>query len=201
MHADSGTLYRLLRALSDVGVFRELPGRQFVSTPLGALLRSGGPGSMRGLATMVGMPFHRDAWTDLYESVRTGEPAFARVHGAALFDYLQTHPDDAAIFDAAMTTVATQILAAFLTGYDFTAVDTVVDVGGGSGGLLAAVLAQQPRMRGILFDQPAVVAGALRVLTAAGVAGRCELVSGDFFRSVPEGGRPLHPEQHNPRLG
>jgi hypothetical protein len=188
VHAHPQTLYRLLRALADVGVFAELPGRRFASTRLSALLRTEAPGSLRGLATMVGLPFHRNAWTDLYTSVRTGEPAFARVHGTDLFTYLHSHSDDAAVFDAAMTGVATQILAGFLTDYDFTPFRTVVDVGAGSGGLLAAVLTRQPVLRGTLFDQPAVVSSALPVLTAAGVADRCEIMSGDFFVSVPPGG-------------
>jgi len=115
---------------------------------------------------MVGLPFHRDARTDLYE-------------------FLQTHPGDAAVFDAAMTAVATQILAALLTGYDFTGVDSVVDVGGGSGGLLAAIMTEHPGIRGTWFDQPSVLAGAVPVLAAAGVVDRCQMVGGDFFVSVP----------------
>jgi hypothetical protein len=101
--AHGPALYRVLRALGDVGVVAELENRRFALTPLGELLRSDVSGSLRGWATMFGMPFHRYPWTDLYETVQTGESAFDRVHNTKLFDYLAEHPEDAAVFDAAMT--------------------------------------------------------------------------------------------------
>lgn len=106
--ADPPTLYRLLRALADIGVFRELDRRQFALTELSELLRSDVPGSMRSWAIMVGWPFHRNAWTDLLESVRTGDSAFERVHGQMGFDYFRDHPSDAAVLNAAMTEVSIQ---------------------------------------------------------------------------------------------
>lgn len=185
--AHHSALYRVLRALGDVGVVAELENRQFALTPLSELLRSDVPGSMRGWATMVGMPFHRYPWTDLYETVLTGESAFDRVHGTKVFDYLAEHPEDAAIFDAAMTSISTNESVSIAKAYDFSRFNTIVDVGGGRGGLLAAILSANPHLQGVLFDVPTVVAGIDDELAAAEVVGRCEVVSGDFFDSVPDG--------------
>jgi O-methyltransferase domain len=185
--AHCSALYRVLRALGDVGVVAELENRQFALTPLSELLRSDVPGSLRGWATMVGMPFHRYPWTDLYETVLTGESAFDRVHGTKVFDYLAEHPEDAAIFDAAMTSISTNESVSIAKAYDFSRFNTIVDVGGGRGGLLAAILSANPHLQGVLFDVPTVVAGIDDELAAAEVVGRCEVVSGDFFDSVPDG--------------
>ncbi len=137
---------------------------------------------------MVGMPFHRYPWTDLYETVRTGESAFDRIHGTEAWDYLAEHPEDAAIFDAAMTSVSTSEAVSIVQAYDFTRFGTVVDVGGGRGGSLAAILSANPHLQGVLFDMPAVVAGADGEVSGAEVVDRCQVVGGDFFDSVPEGG-------------
>ncbi|HZE02669.1 MAG TPA: methyltransferase [Pseudonocardiaceae bacterium] len=185
--AHPSALYRVLRALGDVGVVAELQGRQFALTPLSELLRSDVPGSLRGWATMVGMPFHRYPWTDLYETVLTGESAFDRVHGTKVFDYLAEHPEDAAVFDAAMTSISTNESVSIARAYDFSRFSTIVDVGGGRGGLLAAILSANPHLQGVLFDVPTVVAGIDDELAAAEVVGRCKVVSGDFFDSVPDG--------------
>jgi hypothetical protein len=185
--AHGPALYRLLRALGDAGVVAELENRRFALTPLGEVLRSDVPGSLRGWATMVGMPFHRCPWTDLYETVRTGESAFDRVHGRKIFDHLAEHPEDAAVFDAAMHSFSTSETVSIVKAYDFTKFRTIVDVGGGRGGLLAAILSANPRLHGVLFDMPAVVAGADEEI-AGEVVDRCKVVSGDFFDSVPEGG-------------
>ncbi|MDQ4010420.1 MAG: methyltransferase [Actinomycetota bacterium] len=186
--AHDSALYRLLRALGDVGVVAELENRRFALTPLGEVLRSDVPGSLRGWATMVGMPFHRYPWTDLYETVRTGESAFDRVHGSKVFDYLAEHPEDAAVFDAAMHSISTSEAASIAQAYDFARFSTIVDVGGGRGGLLAAILAANPHLQGVLFDMPAVVAGADEGISGTEVIDRCKVVSGDFFDSVPDGG-------------
>ena len=185
--AHRSALYRVLRALGDVGVVAELENRQFALTPLSEVLRSDVPGSLRGWATMVGMPFHRYPWTDLYETVLTGESAFDRVHGTKVFDYLAEHPEDAAIFDAAMTSISTNESVSIAKAYDFSRFNTIVDVGGGRGGLLAAILSANPHLQGVLFDVPTVVAGIDDELAAAEVVGRYQVVSGDFFDSVPDG--------------
>jgi hypothetical protein len=134
------------------------------------------------------LPFYRDSWTDLYETTRTGESAFDRVHGMKFFDYLAEHHEDGEIFDAAMSSVSATLSAGIVAAYDFTSFSMVVDVGGGRGGLLAAILAANPHLQGVLFDKPAVIAGAEEVIASAQVADRCKMMSGDFVDSVPEGG-------------
>jgi O-methyltransferase domain len=186
--AHGSALYRVLRALGDVGVVAERDDRWFALTPLGAMLRSDVPGSLRGWATLYGMPFHRHAWTDLYETVRTGESAFGRVHGTQFFDYLAEHPEDAAVFGAAGTSRSTGEAVSIIGAYDFGRFGTIVDVGGGRGGLLAPILSANPHLRGVLFDVPTVVAGVEGELSRAGVIDRCRVVGGDFFDSVPGGG-------------
>lgn len=186
--AHAPTLYRLLRALADYGVFAQGSGDRFALTPMGQSLRSGAPQSMRRWAIWTGARFYREAWSDLETAVRTGEPSFARVHGTDLFGYLEDHPDAAAVFDGAMKDIAGNFLAGILAVYNFADSSTVVDVGGGSGTLLAAILQSVPGARGVLFDIPPVVASAGPVLQAAGVADRCQSVAGNFFEQVPSGG-------------
>jgi hypothetical protein len=121
-------------------------------------------------------------------SVLTGETAFDHVFGKGFFDYLGDHPDAAATFDDAMTSATRAHAEGVVEAYDFSGLRKVVDVGGGHGSLLAAILKTSPSATGALFDQPSVVAGATAVLEAEGVADRCDLVSGDMFESVPAGG-------------
>lgn len=181
------TLYRLLRALASVGVFTEVEGRRFALTPLAELLRSDVPNSMRALARMYGSEQYR-AWGDLLESVRTGEPAFDREFGTNWFDYVARTPEAGAIFNEAMTGWTTQLADAVVAAYEFAGIGPVVDVGGGHGLLLATILRAHPTMRGVLFDLPHVATGGAAAFEKAGVADRCELVGGDFFAAVPEGG-------------
>jgi hypothetical protein len=181
-------LHRLLRLLADFGVFEELGERRFALTPLSERMRRDQEGSMRGLVMMLEAPFIRDAWTHLIEAVRSGDAAFDHAHGKQLFDYLREHPDDAAVFDQAMVGASRQLVASILEVYDFGEYRTVVDVGGGNGALLAAILARNPGSRGVLFDLPEVAARAGGLLEAAGVTDRCEVIAGDFFESVPRGG-------------
>jgi hypothetical protein len=180
-------LYRLLRALADAGIVDELDNRTFALAEMGQLLRRDAASSVRGFAVMVGMPFHRDAWTGLYDAVKTGDLAFEGVHGLPLFDYLDRHASDGAVFDAAMTVSAVPYRAC-TDVYDFGQFDTIVDVGGGRGQILAAILAANPHPRGVLFDLPDVVREAPSLLAAAGVADRCQVVAGSFFEAVPTGG-------------
>ena len=187
-NAHAGSLYRLLRALASVGVFHEDDGRCFSLTPMGALLRSDVPGSLRGWAMHVGRPYFQEAWGDLEHSIRTGDNAFQHVHGTDVWAYRAERPDESAIFDLAMESLTGAANRALLDAYDFGRFGSVVDVGGGNGALLAALLGEFPAMRGVLLDQPHVVANAAAVLERAGVADRCEIVGGSFFDEVPAGG-------------
>ena len=186
--SDAGSLYRLLRALASVGIFHEDEGRRFSLTPMGALLRSDVPGSLRGWAMHVGRPYFQEAWGHLEHSIRTGDNAFQHVHGTDVWAYRAEHPDESAIFDLAMESLTAASNRALLDAYDFGRFGSVVDVGGGNGALLAALLGEFPAMRGVLLDQPHVVANAAAVLERAGVADRCEIVGGSFFDEVPAGG-------------
>ena len=184
---DASSLQRVLRALASVGVFTEAAPGSYGLTPLAELLRSGTPDSMRALAIMYAEEQYR-AWGDLLHSVRTGQPAFDHQFGMDLFDYFRENPGADQVFNEAMTGWTNQLVSAVLDVYDFAPFHTIVDVGGSYGTLLAAILQRNPSARGILFDQPHVVAVAGEQLSAAGVADRCTTVGGDFFVEVPPGG-------------
>ncbi len=186
-HTDASSLHRMLRALANVGVFTEAAPGTFALTPLADLLRTSVPGSMRALAITYNEEQYR-AWGELLHSVTTGGVAFEHLYGMPVFDYFAQHPEADRTFNEAMTSWSEQVAGAVVATYDFAPFGTVVDVGGGYGTLLSAILRGAPRARGVLFDQPHVVAEATGLLTAAGVADRCERVGGDFFAAVPAGG-------------
>jgi hypothetical protein len=181
-------VFRLLRGLASVGLLSSEPGRRFALTASGNYLRSDVPGSLRGWARFLGHAITWRPWGELAYSVRTGKPAFNYVFGTPIFDYLAEHADAAEIFNDAMTSTSSIDANAVAQAYDFSGVRTLVDVGGGNGLLLATLLKANPHMRGILFELPHAIDGATAVLRREGVADRCDLLSGDFFRSVPEGG-------------
>lgn len=190
--ASTGThppsLYRLLRALASVGVFREEDDHRFALTELGMSLCADAPEPVDGWAAYIGQPYHWAAWGDLLHSVRSGENAFRHIHGMDSWAYRAQHPELSAAFDYAMATNSRRILGPVLDAYDFGRFSRVVDVGGGNGALLAAILARHPAARGVLFDQPHVVSGAGPLLASAGVVDRCEVIAGSFFETVPAGG-------------
>lgn len=186
--AHAPTLYRLLRACADAGLFEEHDGRVFELTAAGQALRSDVPGSMRNFALWVGLPTDRLTWSGLVTAVRTGRPAFPSVHGRPIWEYVREDPEVSRVFNKAMTEVSSQMVRPVADMYGFGAFRRVVDVGGGHGALLAAVLRNAPEAHGVLFDQPEVIAGAGRELKEAGVDQRCELEGGDFMVSVPAGG-------------
>jgi hypothetical protein len=178
---DADALYRLLRALASVGVLREDNGRLFELAELGKPLRSDAPDSVAAIAAHVGRPYIREAWSALAESVRTGENAFRLVHGMSNWEYRAQRPEDNAVFDRYIAANTQRGMRALLDAYDFGRFATIVDVGGGNGTLLRALRAEHPSLRGIVFDQPHVVAG-------LDVRDGIEVVAGSFFESVPEGG-------------
>ena len=187
-NASEDSVYRLLRTLGSVGLFAETGNRKFRLTPLGRLLRTDSSPALGAYARFVG---HKSAWlpwADLAHSVRTGEPAFDHVFAMPIFEYLAKTPEAAAVFDAAMTSLSTWESKAVVAAYHFPGIGTLVDVAGGHGLMIMTVLKANKKMRGILFDLPHVTAGAAALLRGGGVADRCQIVSGDFFTSVPEGG-------------
>lgn len=186
--SDARSLGRLMRGLSAVGLYVSDGDERFANTELGDAFRTDAPRSVAGWARFVGRPYHWQTYASLEHSVRTGENAFAAVHGESVWDYLAKHPDEQRVFDEAMTALSQAVAAEVVDAYDFGRFGTVVDVGGGRGTLLAAVLSRYPSVEGVLFDQPDVVAGAHELLSATGVSQRCRVVGGSFFDSVPEGG-------------
>jgi SAM-dependent methyltransferase len=181
--AQPAALHRLLRALTGLDVLT-VAGDRFALTALGQSLRSG-PHSAAPSARFLGSPFVWSAWAALGDAVMDGQAAFWHAHGTDLFDYLTAHPDGLESFQALMSSQSLWQTPALLAAYDFSAARTVVDVGGGHGTLLAALLQANPTVQGILFDRPDVAARSSPVL--APVAHRCTVVPGDFFRSVPAG--------------
>jgi hypothetical protein len=180
------TLARLLRALAATGVLREDPPGTFELTTMGGLLRTDVPGSVVPWAELIGRPYMREAWGDLEHSIRTGENAFTAHFGADVWTWRGTRPDESATFDRAMTAQSFGVGEAVAAAFDFSSSRVVADIGGGSGRLLAAILVAHPHLRGILFDQPAVVARATE-LAEAGVLDRSEVVGGSFFDGAPGG--------------
>jgi len=181
------SLHRVLRALASIGIFSEVTARHFANTPLANLLRSEAPNSMRALAILYAEESYR-AWGDMLYSVRTGQSAFGHQFGMGVFEFFAKNPEAATVFNAAMTGLMIQTADAVARSYDFSVFQTVVDVGGNQGKLLAAILKSYPSVLGMLFDLPHVVANAGPVLTSAGVEHRCALRGGDFFDRIPAGG-------------
>ena len=185
--ANLDALHRVLRALAQLGVFAMLDDSRFTLTTLGQHLRTDVPGSLHAIARFWGIESNQRPWLGLAHTARTGETAFDQIFGMTWSEYLAAHPDVAAIFNDGMTGFTAQVTAAVVAGYDFRSLGTIVDVGGGNGTLVAAILRAHPELRGVIFDLPHSRDSALQHLTAAGLAGRCEFIGGDFFESVPAG--------------
>lgn len=179
------SLYRLLRALTSVGVFQKNADGRYENSPLSDVLRSDNPQSLRAAAHMICDREHWNSHGDLLHSVKTGETAFDHTFGMPVFPYFAENPAVAKVFDDAMTSFSGPIAEAVAATYDFSESQVIADIGGGHGYLLAKALSTNPRAKGILFDQPQVVAGASEVLSANGAADRVETVSGDFFQEIP----------------
>jgi O-methyltransferase domain len=186
VHAPS--LARLVRALAALGVVAEEADGRVSLTPLGTPLRTDVPGSIRDYVRFRAGEWYWRSWGDLLHSVRSGQPAFEHQFGMQVFEYWGQHPEAGAIHHAFFTAMARLTTAPLVAAYDYARFDTIVDVGGNVGPLLAAILQAHPGVRGILFDLPYVVADAASVLSEAGVADRCKVVGGNFFESVPTGG-------------
>ena len=187
--AHASSLRRLMRALAGFGVLAEGGDGRFTLGALGGCLRGGVPGSVRALVLMYGDEDFWRTWGDLEHCVRTGETAAKHLFGADdAFARYTADPRLGAVFNAGMTVLSATVAAAVAAACDLSGVGRVVDVGGGQGRLIAALLRANPELRGTLFDLPSVVEGAPRLLAEADVADRCEVVGGDMFEAVPAGG-------------
>ncbi|MBI2195020.1 MAG: methyltransferase [Planctomycetes bacterium] len=187
--ADTRSLYRLLRGLTAAGIFVESSDGRFGLTPTAEYLRSGVPGSLRDAVILYGGDWYH-VWGRLLQTVQTGQTAFKLAHGKEFFEYYSEHPDEAETFNRGMSALSQSAYPdeSILEAYDFSSIRTLVDVGGGHGLFLAAVLRASPHLQAIHFDLPQVTPGAERSIREVGLSARCKFVSGDFFQSVPAGG-------------
>jgi SAM-dependent methyltransferase len=173
----------MLRALASVGVFKQQPDNKFANSPLSTPLMRSADDSQWAMAVMMGEE-HFAAWGELLYSIQTGRGSFRKVFGEGVFDFLGKHPEQAKVFDAAMTSIHGKETALVLDAYDFGQFPVLCDVGGGNGNTLAATLQRHPTIRGILFDLPHVVDRAKPNVHQHGVADRCQFVGGDFFQKI-----------------
>jgi hypothetical protein len=183
---DADRMRRLLRLLASLDVVRDLGEGRFELTPVGDCLRADVPRSVRAFALLSGEFW--PVYGSLTDCIRTGRNAYQLQHAQeGLFAYLGQHPEQAAIFDNAMSAISALTGPAVAQGYDFAKVERIVDVGGGHGTVLATILKAHRHMHGTLLDMPSVVEGAPTLLAREGVADRCEVVGGDMLESVPSG--------------
>jgi hypothetical protein len=186
--ANEDALYRILRLLASLGIFTEAVPRAFAHTPASEMLRSGAKGSLRDLVRWWCDPFHFRIYAEFMHSVRTGHPCAEKITGVPVFEYFPKDPRESEIFNNAMTSFSAVEVPAALEVYDFTGIELLVDVAGGHGQMICAILEKYPDMRGILTDLDHVLAGAAHAIRQRGMEDRCALQTCDFFHSVPAGG-------------
>ncbi len=185
-HAPS--LGRFLRTLAHLGLVTEDGTARFALTPLGEALKTGAQGGARSATLTLASPWIIGGWERLLESVQTGRPGLEQALGMPIFDWLAKHAEAASLFSETMVSFHGAEPAAVAAAYDFSEMATIVDVGGATGNLLAAILEKYSRSRGILYDLPHVVRDAPKLIQARGLADRVRIASGSFFERVPEGG-------------
>ena len=185
--AHAPSLYRVLRMLASVGVFEEAAGKRFALTPVGELLKSDAPGSLRYMAIMWGDEWSTRAFAHFTDCIRTGGDGVTAAFGKNVFDLLSERPEQAENFHRAMSGFSSSSAAAVLEAYDFTGIRRLADIGGGHGKLLASILNRYPRLEGVLFDLPEVVAGAPGANHFAACEDRVQIDPGSFFDRVPAG--------------
>jgi orsellinic acid C2-O-methyltransferase len=186
-HAHEPSLYRVLRLLASLGVLTEDANRSFGLTMLGDRLCTDAPASMRSWARLTDSIGGVRSFDPIIDMVRTGRTGLDIAYGTTGFEFLAAHLEQAKQFQAAMSERTAAFAPSVAAGYDFSAAKTVADIGGGTGTLLAAILAEHHHVRGVLLDRPEVTSQVADVLAAAGVADRCEIVTGDFFAEMPAG--------------
>jgi hypothetical protein len=190
LEADAGMLYRLMRGLGCVGLLKEDKARSFSLTPMGAMLSSGHPQSLRAMTLLEEGPEHYGAWKHLPALVKEGkQDGFARELGQPAFDYAAKNPGYGAVFNEAMSSYSgmdNMMVMQALEGYDFSGISHVCDIGGGYGSTLCTLLAERPQLKGTVLDLPNVV-GQKELLRAQkmGLAERCSYAGGDMFEEVP----------------
>jgi hypothetical protein len=185
-HAPS--LYRLMRTLASLGVVMEDVNRRFALKPLGEALKTGAPGSARATILALAGDMWYQGWEHILHCLETGKTGMHKAFGIPQFEYFSHHPEEAAYFNEAMIGWHGEEPSAVAAAYDFSIFDTVVDVGGGTGNLLTAVLLRYPGLRGVLAELPHVLEQAQEMIESRGLKDRCSLEPIDFFKGVPSGG-------------
>jgi hypothetical protein len=180
--SDAHSLFRLLRALSSIGVLSQGDDDRFSLSRLGDALRTNVPGSLRAIVITIG-EIHYQACGELLHSVQTGTPAFNHVFGTSLFEYLHQNTEAAGAFNRGMTNLASLLAHAVILAYDFSGITSIIDVGGGEGELLMKILELYPETSGIVFDLGNTFGSPERT---GSTAERCSYVVGNFFDSVPK---------------
>jgi len=181
-------LYRVLRALASIGIFAEVGDRKFELTALGEPLQDRVPGSVRASAIMNGDEWRWKPWGDLLNCVTTGDTPFKRVFGMSQWEYLTRNVEAGTIFNKMMSASTVRTADAVIEAYDFSGVNRVIDLAGGRGALIAAILKRHPHVQGVLTDLPLVANEAKAFIKSEGLEDRCEIIGGDYFQSVPSGG-------------
>lgn len=182
------TLYRFLRTLGNFGIVTERDDQRFALTSLGEALKTGAPGAARSTILAFCGPAFARSWDHIIYSLETGKTGFEKANGMPIFDYLAQHPDEASHFSEAMVGFHGSEPPTVAAAYDFSNAGTIVDVGGATGNMLAAILSRHAGPRGVLFDRPHVVGDAPALLESRGVMDRVTIDPGDFFERVTEGG-------------
>jgi hypothetical protein len=180
-------LYRFLRLLVARKILCEDGDKGFQLTPLGDLLRSDHPNTLRNIILYNGEVSYRVGQEMLY-SVQTGKPAFEKFFGMPFYDYLQKHPDICNLFNSMMNYQTTDRFEGLANNYNFSQVSTIVDIGGGNGAQISYILKNNPKAKGIIYDLPAVASVAIQNLAKNNLTDRCQVISGDFFEdTIPKG--------------
>ena len=184
--AHAPSLYRVMRLLASLGVFKEGPARHFALTPVGELLKTDAPASLRSMAMMFGEEFSTRAYAHITDCLRTGGDGVTEAYGKDIWQVLAEHPAQCEVFQNAMTSNSSGSVPAIVEAYDFGGIKRIADVGGGHGLLLGSILGAYSAMQGVLFDRPEVV-GSLPKNAFAGLEGRVAVEGGSFFDRVPDG--------------
>src|SRR3982751_3858828 len=183
----SPSLYRVMRCLASLDVFQELPGKKFALKPIGELLQTNHPSSMRYSAIQMGERWSTRAMEHFTDTVRTGENGIVKAFGKNVFELFADSPEEAEVFNKSMTAFSSILVDPIVAAYDFAWIDRMADIGGGHGYLLASILKKNPQMRGVVYDLPEVTSGAPGNPHLNGCEGRLEFQAGSFFEKVPSG--------------
>jgi hypothetical protein len=186
VHAKPDLLRRLMRATEGVGILAQTPDRKWAQTPMSDVLRTNSTKSLRDLAIFYGDEWHNRGFGSLDETIRTGELAMERLYGVPFFEFFRQNPEEGEHFNGAMTAFSTMDAPAVADAYDFSGIESLTDVGGGHGLLLATILERHPGMKGTLYDLPQVIQAMDGRLNPK-VADRIHLIQGNMFESIPPG--------------